>query len=425
MMKKWMPICVVGMCLVSFSAAFGGADTVRHAKEKVPNSYIVMLKAGQRAQDVGVEAASRYAGKLTATMPNLDMFAISLPSEAAANAIANDPRVLLVQEDGVLDLADCRPLDSGGSQWALTQINNPSETTEFGTLTGSYLNWVAVYVIDSRVNTNTSDFTTWNGYYNTTKVREVADFVGSCPGDDGGGGPYLTGTSINHGGAVASIIAGYVHGIAPKLNIINSIVAVDCLGRSTDAVLSASADYVIGNHQSGTPTIANVSIVSKTPDAIFDAAIKRMVDNGIFVVAAAGNDNADACSSSPAELGGMSRTPGFMAVGATNIYGSQARYSNYGTCVDIWAPGGETDPNNYYDKGVMTSEGAVTGTSFAAPHVAGAALVLFSRYPYWSAASVWSQIRSDSVNTWGRLILKIPTGCTVNSCAGWCPTYPQ
>jgi subtilisin family serine protease len=406
--KRFVQILLLGVYVLSALTVY--ADGVRRVKEKIPNSYIVLLKPGHGAQDVGSETANSHSGKVTAVMSHLDMFAITLPNEMAAEATARDPRVLLVQENAVLRVADCRTLDPGGSQWALAHLNDPSWTADFGAKIGNYLNWVSVYVIDSKINSWSNDFSYPNG---GNKIREVADFAPGCTDPGGDRPPFKVGGGINHGGAVASIIAGNVHGIVPNLNAVYSIVAVDCLGASSDEALGRSADYVIQNHQAGAATVANISIATTFPDAIFDAAVQRMVANGIFVAAAAGNGQnnsaLDACATSPAELGGSARTAGFMAVGATNIYGSRTGYSNYGACVDIYAPGGETNPYDSYDKGVMTSEGAVTGTSFAAPHVAGAAVVIYSRYPYWSASSVWSQIKYDSAPIWGLLMLRIPT----------------
>ena len=419
--RRFLGSIAFATCLLSCSIAYAGTSGVRHAKERVPNSYIVMLASGNRVQDVGPETERRYAGKVTALMPHLDMFAITLPNETAAEAIAKDPRVLLVQENSILHLAGCRDLDPSGSQWSLAHLNDPSQNIEFGTNMGSYLNWVSVWVIDSRINTFSSDFMYANG---GNKIREVADYIGECTDNGGLHPPYADGSSFDHGGAVASIIGGNVHGIAPELTVINSIVAVDCLGASSDSALSQAADCVIANHQAGTAAVGNISIVSNAPDSIFDAAVLRMLSNGIFVAAAAGNQGTDACSVSPAELGGSYRISGFMAVGATNIYGSRTSYSNTGACVDIWAPGGETNSNDSYDKGVMTSEGAVVGTSFASPHVAGAAVVIYSRYPYWTASSVWSQIKYDSVNTWGLLMLRIPAGCIAH-CFGCIAPPPQ
>jgi len=411
--KRFVRILLLGACLLASFPICAGAGGVGHVKERIPNSYIVLLNTGEHAKEVGQEIANRHAGSLTAVMSHLDMFAITLPNETAAEAIARDPRVLLVQEDGVLHLADCRALDPSGSQWALAYLNDPSQTAYFGATIGSYLNWVSVWVIDTHINAYSSDFSYPNG---GNKIRELADFSPVCAGNDSPPGPKLDSNTFNHGAAVASIIAGNVHGIVPNLNAVYSVVAANCLGASSDSALSQSADYVIANHQAGTAAVANISIASSYPDAIFNAAVQRMVSNGIFVAAAAGNNSADACSASPAGLNGTYRTSGFMAVGATNIYGSQANYSNYGACVDIWAPGGETNPNNPSDKGVMTSEGAVTGTSFAAPAVAGAAVVIYSRNPTWSASWVWSQIKYDSVSTWGMLMLRIPSGCNLIHC---------
>src|SRR5207302_1438010 len=110
-------------------------------------------------------------------------------------------------------------------------------------------------------------------------------------GDGGFDPPKLVGSITNHGAAVASIIAGNVHGVVPQLTSIVALVAADCTGAASDASLADAANYAINTHQAGMPAVANVSIASGGADDAFDNAMKSMVDNGIFVVVAAGNGN--------------------------------------------------------------------------------------------------------------------------------------
>jgi serine protease len=409
-----MTSCRVRLCLgVSFAVliATAASGRVLHVPEKVANSYIVTLNDGERADGVSADLARAHGGAVTAVMSHIGMFAISLPNETAAEAIARDPRVREVQENGILYAAGmCRSLDANGDQWALGHVNDRNDEFDFSTQLGSYLSSVKVYVIDSTIDDSSADFR--SGPYNVSKVIHGPDYSPACAANADPGGPYKTGTGISHGAAVASVLAGNVHGVVPELNAITSVVALNCLGTSSDASLAQSADYVVSMHTFGTPTVVNVSIATSASDSAYDTAIKKMVDNGIFVTAAAGNNQLDACSTSPAELGGIGRYPGFMSVGSTTFYSSQAGYSNKGSCIDIWAPGGDSNT------GVLTSQGVVWGTSVAAPAVAGAAVVLFSQYPTWSPSSVWYRLRSDAVSPWGYKILHMPpnSGCVISTC---------
>lgn len=409
-MKMRSALLLLFSVVLAASSVRAGESAIHRVAEKVPNSYIVMLRPGQAAAEVAPEAEHRYGGKATHVMDRLGMFAMTLPNEAAAEAIARDPRVLEVQENGVLHIeSTCRSLSSSGSQWALAHLNGLDRVRTFSGVFGDSVSSVQLFVIDSRIDDSSLDFRAGVGY--PSKVHEVHVSISLCGGDNGNDPPEkLAGPISNHGGAVASLIAGNIHGVVPQVTSILSIVAADCLGLSNDAALADAANYVVTTHQAGTPAVANVSIAASGPDDSFDQSMKSMVDDGIFVTVAAGNGGpnggVDACTVSAARLGGTNRYPGFMAVGATTTYGSKASYSNYGACVDIWAPGGDSTT------GVETATGTGYGTSLAAPEVAGAAIVLYSRYPLWSPMSVWSKLKGDAMAPWGYLQARVPEDTT-------------
>src|SRR5258708_27883465 len=115
---------LVAVLAVSLSA-YGGDGKIHRVGKKVPNSYIVMLYQGQPADSIGPELEKLHGGKLQGGMKHLDLFSIHLPNEAAAEALARDPRVAEVEEDEVVYAADCaRQLMADGSQWALAHSQN-------------------------------------------------------------------------------------------------------------------------------------------------------------------------------------------------------------------------------------------------------------------------------------------------------------
>jgi Subtilase family len=418
--------CITAALLLSLAAvAYAGDGKIHRMPEKVPNSYIVMFESGQAADMVGPELEKRHGGKLNAVMKHLGAVSITLPNEAAAEAIAHDPRVSLVQEDGLLHAAVCcKALDPSGSQWAQAYLdlgpNWSTENLKYQNDIGSYLSMVQIYVIDGGIDDTVPDLRN-NGQSKVAFGINVAPPDGVCSGSEDPGGPYKAG-GVEHGTAVASVLGGYINGVVPEIPLIRSVVALNCSGVGSDTSISRSVDYVLSNHYALWPTVANISIVASVSDSSFDASVKRLVDSGVFVAGAAGNNyGKDACHTSPAELGGTSRYPGLMITGAVNLYGSIANYSNVGACVDVWAPGGETMPSNPYDRGVMTAEGPETGTSFAAPAVAGIAAAVYSYYPNWRPADVWAQMKYYNTKTYfGLLTIQaglchLPHGCPIGN----------
>lgn len=392
-------VILAAILTLSASTARAGDGTIRRVGEKIANRYIVTLLRGQSADDLGPEFERRHGGKLRFVMKHFGQFSISLPNEAAAEAIASDPRVAEVQEVGVVHAAACcRHLDDYGSQWSLAQLAGhfypqpvPLSVTE---LPGPNLAMVQVFVIDTQIDATLAEFQIPTG---GSKIIFGADFGGGCPPDNNNPSPELkVGDAIDHGTAVASVLGGNANGVLPEVMSIMSIIALDCTGSGTSDGVAAAAHFAIASHYVGRPAVANISIVGPANDAAFDNAVKAMVDNGIFVAGAAGNNRGDACKVSPGELGGTVRYPGLMITGATNMFDAPANYSNTGSCVDIWAPGGEENANLTYDsshRGVMTVLGPESGTSFAAPEVAAVAAIYYSAYPSWRPSDTWSQIK--------------------------------
>ena len=257
---------------------------------------------------------------------------------------------------------------------------------------------VNIYVIDSGVQAAHPQF--------GKRVMPGASFVntmsanGRGPGDTDCGG---------HGTHVAGIAAGVTTGVAPKATII----PVQIFGCSTDAPSETyrivnAIDWVIDHHKSGIPAVINMSL-GGPKDPLMTEAINKAIEDGITVVAAAGNDRADACEFSPASA------PGAITVGAMGVASGKdsiSFFSNHGTCVDIFAPGGDVDqvarrdiepilsansailtPKAGPDNGLLAPQ---VGTSMAAPFVAGVAARYLSFNPSASPEEVTRTILSSA-----------------------------
>lgn len=219
---------------------------------------------------------------------------------------------------------------------------------------------VNIYVIDTGLNMSHTEFT----------GRIAASWTGI---NDGKGANDCNG----HGTHTAGTAAGTTYGIAKKANII-PVRVVECDGSGWNSTAIAGIDWAVAHHVAGQPAVMNMSIGGFVSDS-FDQAVKSAINDGITVVAAAGNDGVDACGASPA------RIPAAITVAATDINDNQASWSDYGSCVDLQAPG--VSIRSAWNNS-PTGYNTLSGTSMAAPHVSGAAAILLSRNRTMSPANV-------------------------------------
>lgn len=205
------------------------------------------------------------------------------------------------------------------------------------------------------------------------------------------------GTDCNgHGTHVAGTIAGSTFGVAPAATVI-PVRVLDCNGGGSVSGVIAGIDWAI-NHHTSNPAVMNLSLGTTKSDSL-NSAIDRAFADGITVVVAAGNANVDACTTSPS-----SNKVSALTVGATTRTDVRASYSNFGTCLDMFAPGSEIDSawisNN-------SSTNRLSGTSMAAPHVAGLAARYLSAAPSSSPATVMSALINSSTSN---VVTSIGTG---------------
>jgi len=321
--------------------------TQQHAS--VDGEYIVVLDGaphGRLAERADIDALiDRLAAEHGAQLHHRYSYALrgfsARMSDAAADAIARDPAVAFVEPNGRV----WATTTENNATWGLDRIDQrdlPLDTQYTYAADGT---GATVFVIDTGINTSHVEFT---GRINTNLAAYAID--------DGYGYEDCNG----HGTHVSGTIAGSVLGVAKKATLV-PLRVLDCEGTGPSEGTIAALDYVVQVHPP--KSVVNMSLGGAASPAT-DTAVRNVVGAGVTVVVAAGNENQDACNVSPA------REPTAITVGASTKTDARASFSNYGSCVDLFAPG--FDIRSAWING-SSAINTISGTSMASPHVAGAA----------------------------------------------------
>jgi subtilisin family serine protease len=339
----------------------------RMGNRAIPNHYIVVLDrdATGRQGDVAANAAEiaqvmpEWAGTVTRQFHHAFNGFTALMSEAQAQALSDDPRVRLVEEDSIVEAL----VTQTNPPWGLDRIGQrdlPLNQTYSYTTTGQGVN---AYIIDTGIRRTHTQF-------------GGRAFVGFDAVGDG----QNTNDCNGHGTHVSGTVGGSTFGVAKTVRLF-AVRVLGCNGSGTNSGVIAGVDWVTANHIS--PAVANMSLGGGVSTAL-DTAVRNSIASGVTYSIAAGNSNTDASNSSPA------RVAEAITVGATTMTDARSSFSNFGSVVDIFAPGSSILSAS---NGSDTATATLSGTSMATPHVTGVA----ARYLQTHTTATPAQVRDAIV----------------------------
>ena len=318
----------------------------------IPGRYIVTFSSAAATS----VAASSVPGSVITTFSNaLNGFVADLSASELA-AIRANPNVLAVEPDTIMSV----DVDQANATWGLDRIDQralPRNNTYTYSNTGRGVN---AYVIDTGIYAAHSEFVgrVQNGFTAITDGKGTDD----CHG---------------HGTHVSGTIAGTTYGVAKDVSLI-PVRVLGCTGSGSTSGVIAGIDWAVSHHTAGVPAVANMSLGGGLSSAL-NSAVDRAVADGITMVVAAGNSNVDACTASPSSAASA------ITVGASSSTDARASFSNWGTCLDIFAPGVSITSSMI---GSPTTTASWSGTSMASPHVAGIAALYLQSNPTAAPANV-------------------------------------
>lgn len=354
----------------------------------IPDQYIVVLKDGSDAAAVArrnnVKTKFVYSAAISgfaATLSKGDLAKVR--KDSAVDYVEPDGEVTATKSapppDPAASKAPGQPVSVSpgvnssatqtGATWGIDRVDQRTGINGGYNYTDT-ASGVTAYVIDTGINTAHTQF--------GTRASIGFDAVG-----DGRNGQDCNG----HGTHVAGTIGGSTYGVAKSVALV-AVRVLDCTGFGSFSKIIAGVDWVTYTHNG--PSVANMSLAGGFNQATNDA-VTRSISSGVTYAVAAGNNNANACNYSPAS------TPGALTVGATGLSGStdvRASFSNWGTCLDVFDPGVNITSAWI---GSTTATNTISGTSMAAPHVAGLAALYLKSNPFASPATVIGVIKSTAV----------------------------
>lgn len=348
------------------------------AKGIIKNQYIVILnKDAGPSKDFAQNIAEQHAGKVLQSYDTvLKGFAIYLPDTAGAafiEAMKKNPHVLSVESDTIVNID---ATTQSNPDWGLDRIDQkalPLNSTYSYLQTGS---GTTAYIVDTGILSSHQEFS----------GRVLSGYTAIS---DGNGTTDCNG----HGTHVAGTVGGTTYGVAKNVNLV-PIRILGCDGSGASSNVIAGLDWILKNGKK--PAVVNISLGGATSSSL-DSAVENLYNNGYVMVVAAGNSNTDACTSSPA------RVSKAITVAATDNTDTRASYSNYGSCVDIFAPGSQINSSWI---GSNTATKILNGTSMATPHVAGVVAEMLQSTPTASPQTISTNLLNQASSN----VVKNPSG---------------
>ncbi|MDA0171325.1 S8 family peptidase [Solirubrobacter taibaiensis] len=362
-------LAAVSMLVATASAsAADGQIRGENAKNAIEDSYIVVLD-----DDVAKSKASKVINTLTDEhdadlnyryTSSVQGFAAEMTREEALE-LSEDPTVAYVEQDRTVKaLGTQAPTPSWGLD-RLDQRDLPLNNSFTYPNTGA---GVTAYIIDTGIRTSHSDFggrASWG--VNTTGDGNNTD----CNG---------------HGTHVAGTVGGSQYGVAKGVKLI-AVKVLTCSGSGSYSGVMAGVDWVTNHHPAGQPAVANMSLGGYGANTSVENAVRNSIADGVTYAIASGNSNDNACNYTPA------RVDEAITVNSTNSGDARSYFSNWGTCTDIFAPG-ESITSAWHTSDTATN--TISGTSMAAPHVAGAAALVLGASPQATPQAVRDRLVADA-----------------------------
>lgn len=348
------------------------------AKGIIKNQYIVILnKDAGPSIDFAQNIAKQHGAKVLQSYDTvLKGFAIYLPDTAATafvEAMKKNPQVLSVENDIVMKID---ATTQSNPDWGLDRIDQkalPLNSAYSYLQTGS---GTTAYIVDTGILSSHQQFS----------GRVLSGYTAIS---DGNGTTDCNG----HGTHVAGTVGGSTYGVAKNVNLV-PIRILGCDGSGASSNVIAGLDWILKNGKK--PAVVNMSLGGDASTSL-DSAVENLFNNGYVMVVAAGNSNTDACSASPA------RVSKALTVAATDSTDTRASYSNYGSCVDIFAPGSQINSSWI---GSNTATKVLNGTSMATPHVAGVVAEMLQSTP----TATPQTISTNLLNQASTNVVKNPSG---------------
>ena len=309
-----------------------------------------LAKADEKILRHGAKAKFRYDKVLKG-------FAATL-SPGAVAMLQSDPDVAYIEQDGVVTTTTTQ----SGATWGLDRIDQRSQP-----LSGTYTytstgTGVRAYIIDTGIQTSHPQF--------GGRASAVYDALGGNGQDCNGHGTHVAGT-----------VGSSTYGVAKNV-MLRAVRVLDCSGSGSNSGVIAGMNWVATNHIK--PAVANMSLGGGFSSATNSAA-NSLASAGVFLAVAAGNSNADACNSSPSSAANTT------TVAASTSTDARASYSNWGGCVDLYAPGSSIT-STWINSGTNT----ISGTSMATPHVTGVAALYKATFGDASYSTIRSWLTTNA-----------------------------
>ncbi|WP_329760357.1 S8 family peptidase [Acinetobacter pittii] len=348
------------------------------AKGIIKNQYIVILnKDVGSSNEFAQGIAKQHGGKVLQTYDAvLKGFAIYLPDVAGTafvEAMKKNPKVVSVENDTIMKVD---ATTQSNPDWGLDRIdqkNLPLDSAYSYLQTGS---GTTAYIVDTGILSTHQQFS--GGVLSGYTAISDGNGINDCHG---------------HGTHVAGTVGGSTYGVAKNVSLV-PIRILGCDGSGASSNVIAGLDWILKNGKK--PAVVNMSLGGDANTSL-DSAVENLFNNGYVMVVAAGNSNTDACSSSPA------RVSKAITVAATDSTDTRASYSNYGSCVDIFAPGSQINSSWI---GSNTATKVLNGTSMATPHVVGVVAEMLQSTPTATPQTISNNLLNQASNN----VVKNPSG---------------